>query len=93
MSEIANQSLNKDLFDRTCLRKSKRSREKKHTQILASKLNRAIEKSTPDVKSEIKIEKNRNFDEQSVKEKLIQAGVYIDDDNELLIELVQGTPF
>ena len=94
LSDVANQTLNKDLFDRQCVRKSKRARSKdSKTQILSSKLNRAIEvKPTPDVKPDVKTEKIR-FDEQSVKERLIQAGVYIDDDNELLIELVQGIKF
>lgn len=88
LSEIANQSINKDLFEQTCIRKSKRSREKKNS-ILSSKLNKVMEaKLEKDVKTEkgakVKVE------DIGVKDRLIQAGVYIDDDNELLMELVRA---
>jgi hypothetical protein len=88
LQEIAAQRLSDGLFDRQSLRKSKRAREKK-SQVLSSKLNNALESKPEATQPEVKTEKMR-LDEQQVKERLIHAGVYIDDGNELLIELVQA---
>ena len=52
-------------------------------------MNNALESKPEATQPEVKTEKMR-LDEQQVKERLIHAGVYIDDGNELLIELVQG---
>ena len=82
---IASQSLDKSKLERPT-RRSKRSRDSS-SQVLVSKINRALETRSEKIETDAKIPK---IDDQAVKERLIQAGVYLDDDNEILIDLIQG---
>lgn len=82
---IASQSLDKSKLERPT-RRSKRSRDSSN-QVLVSKINRALETRSEKIETDAKIPK---IDDQAVKERLIQAGVYLDDDNEILIDLIQG---
>ena len=86
IKQIASQSVDKSKLERPT-RRSKRTRPDQSDSVLVSKINRALESRTDKAENEPKMAK---IDDQLVKERLIQAGVYLDDDNEILIDLIQG---